>query len=97
MQSAHGSSSIGQIPLRDEFAQIASIALRIDGQVHLCHLPGSGVGVLSKYRNLVNVAAMVLNELCGLDKHPARAAAGIVDAAIEGLQNLYQCADHTGV
>ena len=77
-----------------EFAQIRLDSP--DGQVHLCHLPGGGVGVLSKYRNLVNVAAMVLNELCGLDKHPARAAAGIVDAAIEGLQNLYQCADHTG-
>ena len=46
-------------------------------QVHLGHLPGGGVGVLTEDGNFVDVAAMVFNELCRLDEHTAAAAAGV--------------------
>ena len=48
-----------------------------DGQVHLRHLPGGGVGVLAEYGNPVDVAAVVLHELGRLHEHAAAAAAGV--------------------
>ena len=67
-----------------------------DGQIHLGHLPGGRVGVLTKDGNLIDVAAVVFHKLCRLHKHSTAAAAGIIDPPIERLQHLYQCADHTG-
>ena len=78
-------------------AELAQVGLNAtDGQIHLGHLPGGGVGVLSKDGNLVDVAAVVLNEFGRLDKHAAAAAAGVVYPAIVRLQNLHQRFDHTG-
>ena len=48
-----------------------------DGQVHLRHLPGGGVGVLTEYGNPVDVAAVVLHELGRLHEHAAAAATGV--------------------
>src|SRR5699024_4232093 len=45
-----------------------------DGKVHLGQLPGGGVGVLAVYRDVVDVTAVVLDELGRLYKHPAAAA-----------------------
>ena len=67
-----------------------------DGKVHLGQLPGGGVGVLAVHRDVVDVAAVVLDELGRLYEHPAAAAAGVVDAPAEGLQHLHQGAHHTG-
>ena len=58
-----------------EFAQVGLNAP--DGQVHLGHLPGGGVGVLAKDGNPVDVAPVIFNEFGGLDKHAAAAAAGV--------------------
>ena len=77
-----------------EFAQVRLNSP--DGQIHLGHLPGGRVGVLTKDGNLIDVAAVVLHELCRLHKHSTATTAGVIDPAIEWLQHLYQCADHTG-
>ena len=78
-------------------AELAQVGLNApDGQVHLGHLPGGGVGVLPIDGNLVDVAAVVLHELGRLDEHTAAAAAGVVDPAVVGLQNLHQGFDHAG-
>ena len=52
------------------------------GKVHLCHLPCGGVGVLSEHGNVVDVTAVVFNELRALDEHTAGAAAGIYQDVI---------------
>ena len=67
-----------------------------DGQIHLRHLPGGGVGVLTEHGNPVDIAAVVLNEPGRLHEHAAAAAAGVVDPAVIGLQNLHQRAHHAG-
>ena len=59
-----------------------------DGKVHLCHLPCCRVRVLSEHRNVAQIAAVVLNELCALDEHTARSAAGVIYASIVGLQHM---------
>lgn len=41
------------------------------GQVHLRHLPGGGVGVLTEHGNPVDIAAVVLNEPGRLHEHAA--------------------------
>ena len=53
-----------------------------DGKIHLRHLPCSGVRVLSKHRNVVDVTAVVFNEFRTLDEHAARAAAGVDKDAV---------------
>ena len=65
-----------------------------DGQVHLAETPGGGVGLLAVDGDVGAVAAVLLDELLGLDEHAARTAAGIVDAALVGLDHLHQQADH---
>ena len=67
-----------------------------DGKVHLRHLPCGRVGVLTEYRNVVDVTAVVFDKLRTLDEHTAGAAAGIVYAAIVGLQHFHQRAHHAG-
>lgn len=46
-------------------------------KVHLCHLPCCRVGILTEHRDFIDVTTMVLNKLCGLHEHTARAAAWI--------------------
>ena len=53
-----------------------------DGEIHLCHLPRGGVGILSEHRNVVDVTAVVFNEFRALDKHTTRSAAGIYKDAV---------------
>ena len=78
-------------------AELAQVSLNPpDGQVHLGHLPGGGVGVLAKDGNPVDVAPVIFNEFGGLDEHAAAAAAGVIDPAIKGLQDLHQGAHHAG-
>ena len=48
-----------------------------NGKIHLRHLPCGRVRVLTKNRNLVDVAAVIFDKLCGLNKHTARAAARV--------------------
>ena len=67
-----------------------------DGQVHLRHFPGGGVAVLAVNGDVVDVAAVALHKFCGLNKHAAAAAAGIVHPALEGLQHLHKRAHHAG-
>ena len=58
------------------------------GEVHLGQLPG-GVGELLAVDGDVGaLAAVGLHELGGLDEHAARAAGGVVDAALVGLEHL---------
>jgi len=56
-----------------------------NSKIHLRHFPCGRVGVLTENGNLVDVTAVVLNKLCGLNKHTARAAAGIVNTPVIGL------------
>ena len=53
-----------------------------NGKIHLSHLPCGRVGVLTKDGNLVDVAAVVFDEFCGLNKHTARAAARVYKNAV---------------
>ena len=66
-----------------EFAQVGFDAT--DGQVHLSHFPSGGVGVLAKDGNLIDVAAVILNEFCRLNEHAARTTAGVINAPIKRL------------
>ena len=59
-----------------------------NGKIHLRHLPCGRVGVLTKDGNLVDVAAMIFDELCGLNEHTARAAARVINTSIKRLQHL---------
>ena len=61
-----------------------------DGKVHLSHFPGGGVGVLAVDGDVVDAAGMALDELGGLHEHAAGAAAGVVDAPLERLQDLHE-------
>ena len=57
-----------------------------NGKIHLRHLPCGRVGVLTKDGNLIDVAAMIFDELCGLNEHTARAAARVINTSIKRLQ-----------
>ena len=59
-----------------------------NGKIHLRHLPCGRVGVLTKNGNLVDVAAMIFDELCGLNEHTARAAARVINTPIKRLQHF---------
>lgn len=61
-----------------------------DSEVHLRHLPGGGVGVLTVDRDVVDAPGMALDELGGLHEHAAGAAAGVVDAPVVRLQDLHE-------
>ncbi len=65
-----------------------------DGQVHLGKPPGGVVRLLSVDRDVAEPAAMRLDEFLGADEHAARAAAGIVDAALVRREHLDQHAHH---
>ncbi len=57
-----------------------------NSKIHLRHLPCGRVGVLTKDGNLVDVAAVIFDELCGLNEHTARAAARVINTSIKRLQ-----------
>src|SRR3990167_7894867 len=65
-----------------------------DGEVHLGEAPGGVVGLLAVDGDVAELAAVGLDELLAGDEHAARAAAGVVDAALVGGENLDQHADH---
>ena len=67
-----------------------------DGEVHLRHFPGGGVGVLAVDGDVVDAPGMALDELGGLHEHAAGAAAGVVDAPLVGLQDLHERLHHAG-
>ena len=46
-------------------------------EVHLCHLPCVGVGLLPKHRHSTALSSVRLNELGTLHKHPTGAAAWV--------------------
>ncbi len=72
-----------------------------DREVHLGKAPGGVVQFLPIDPDLAASAAPVavargvgLDELDGLDEHASRAAAGVVHAALEGLEHFDEQADH---
>jgi WS/DGAT/MGAT family acyltransferase len=65
------------------------------GQVHHRQTAGGGVALLAVNRNIAQLAAVAFHKLLALHEHAARAAAGVVDAALVGLQHLHQAAHHT--
>ena len=87
-----GGVEVGQEGVGGILAQVRFDAA--DGKVHLGQLPGGGVGVLAIDRDILNIAAVVLDEFGRLDKHTARAAAGVVHPPAEGLEHLHQSPNH---
>ena len=65
-----------------------------DGEVHLGQAPGRRVALLPVDGDVALAAAVLLHELLALHEHAARAAAGVVDAALERLDHLDQQLDH---
>ena len=67
-----------------------------DGQIHLCHLPGRWVAILSEYGDVVEAALMFVDESGRLHKHAARTAARVVHATAKRLQHLDQRTHNAG-
>ena len=65
-----------------------------DGEVHLGQAPRGGVALLLVDGDVAEAAAVLLHEALALHEHAARAAAGVVDAALVGLDHLDQQLDH---
>jgi hypothetical protein len=65
-----------------------------DGEVHLGEAPGGVVGLLAVDRDVAELAGVGLDELLALHEHAARAAAGVVDAALVRGEHLDQHAHH---
>ncbi len=65
-----------------------------DGEVHLGQAPGGVVGLMAVDGDVAELAAVGLDELFAADEHAARAAAGVVDAALVGREHLNQHAHH---
>ena len=59
-----------------------------DGKVHMGHLPGVGVELLTEDVDLAEVALMLLHKLGALDEHAARTAGWVVDTPLERLEHL---------
>src|SRR5690554_567587 len=60
------------------------------GEVHLGQAPGGVVALLAVDGDVADATAMLQHELLALHEHAATAAAGIVDAALVGLEHLHQ-------
>jgi hypothetical protein len=67
-----------------------------NGEVHGGQPPGGGVGLLAEDGDIAELAAVGFDELFGLHKHAARAAAGIVDLAVVGDEHGHQGFDDAG-
>ncbi|MEA3220284.1 MAG: hypothetical protein OZX49_01390 [Immundisolibacter sp.] len=65
-----------------------------DGEVHLGQPPGGVVGLLAVDGDVAEPAGVGLDELLALHEHAARAAAGVVDAALVWSEHLDQHAHH---
>ena len=102
---AHVEGRIGQQVVRLEIlveVVVESISRRrpqvgvdaANGQIHLGQPPGGGVGLLTVDGDVANLPAVGFHELFGLHEHAARAAAGVVHAALVGLDHLDQQLHH---
>ena len=79
--------------VRRALAQIAGEAAH--RQVHLRQLVGGAGQLLTVDGDILALALMALHKLQRLHEHAARAAAGVIDLALIGLQHLGQQGDHT--
>jgi len=69
----------------------------MDGEVHLGDVAGIAVLLLAvKNDPPGRVAALVLDEMAGLDEHTARAAGGIENGAVVGLDDVDNGLDQRG-
>ena len=76
---------------------VAKVCLQTaDGKVHVCHLPGVGVELLTIDGDIAQVTLMLLNELGTLHKHTARTTGRVIDAAFKGLKHFYDGTDNAG-
>ena len=66
-----------------------------DRQVHHRQPARGGVALLAVDRDVAQLAAVAFHKLFALHEHAAGAAAGVIDAALVGLQHLHQAAHHT--
>ena len=65
--------------------------------IHLCHLPGVGVCLLSVNGDCATFAGMRLNEFCALHEHTAGTAAAVIyTAVIKGTQDGNERLNHAG-
>src|SRR5262249_27227472 len=64
-----------------------------DCEVHLRQTPSRVVGLLTVNGDVAELAAVGLDELFTADEHPARTAAGVVDAAFVRGQHFDENAD----
>src|SRR5690606_4670569 len=60
------------------------------GEVHLGQTPGGVVALLAVDGDIADTPAMLQHEFLALHEHAAAAAAGVVDAALIGLEHLNQ-------
>ena len=67
-----------------------------NGKVHVRHLPGVGVELLTIDSDITQVALMLLNELGTLHKHTTGATGRVIDTTLEGLKHFYDSADNAG-
>src|SRR6056297_2658964 len=66
-------------------------------KVHLGQPPCGMVDLLPVDREVQRVAAVVFDELLGLNEHTARSAAGVINAALIGFEHFNKSAhDRTG-
>ncbi len=74
---------------------LADVAFEpVDGEVHLGEADGGGRLFLSVEGDAVGrVLAVALDEVAGLDEHSSRAAGGIKDDAVVGLDDVYDDLD----
>ena len=66
------------------------------GQVHHGQAAGGGVALLAVDADIAQLATVGFHEFFRLHEHAARAAAGVVDAALVGREHGDQAADDTG-
>src|SRR5690625_1910510 len=64
------------------------------GKVHLGQAPGGVVALLAIDGDVADAPAMLQHEFLALHEHAATAAAGVVDAALIGLEHLHQYLYH---
>ncbi len=85
-----------QIAVEGVVAVVAEVGVDApQGEVHLGQPPSGGVvALLAVDADVADAAAVGLNELLALHEHAARAAAGVVDAALVRGQHLDQQAHH---
>jgi hypothetical protein len=69
----------------------------VDGEVHLCDADGVAVLLLTVEDDLLRcVAALVLNEVAGLNEHASRTGCRIEDNAVVGFDDVDDCLHERG-